>query len=231
MPRARGLLCALCLLLPLPGLSAVAVAQEREPSQRWWAGVGVGGGSVESLAPAPSAGRSAVDGSLEVGYRLTSSWGLGMELGALAPVSGCREAGCSDVQGEFAPAFNRLFAFGEFRPRNSGLRLRAGMGLSRFCYTRHWDEDAWSMLDTLMLLFDEDYLYTSGSGSWRCDAARRALGGAVSVGYDWRAGRNAPVSLGVRVTAEAARFSASPAAGLPAFHHRAVMLSLHLLVH
>lgn len=229
MPRARGVLRALLLLVP--GLSGIAVAQEAGPGQRWWAGVSVGGGTVESLAPAPSAGRSVLDGSLEVGYRLTPNWGMGMELGALAPVSGCRDLGCSEEHSDFAPAFNRLFAFGEFRPRDSGLRLRAGMGLSRFCYARHWDDDAWSMLDTVLLLFDEDYLYVGGSGSWRCDAARRAFGGAVSVGYDWRAARNAPVSVGVRLTAEAAKFSASPAAGLPAFHHRAVVLSLHLLVH
>ncbi len=231
MPRARGLLPALLLLLPLPALSAGAIAPLEDSIQRWWAGIGVGGGSVESPAPAPSAGRRVLNGSVEVGYRLTPNWALGMELGAIAPVSGCRDMGCGNEQVDFAPSFNRLFAFGELRPRDSGLRLRAGVGMSRFCYARHWDKDGWSLFDTLMVVFDSDYLYTDGSGAWRCDGSRRALGGAVSVGYDWQAGRNAPVSLGVRLTAEAAGFSASPEIGLPAFRHRAVMLSLHLLVH
>jgi hypothetical protein len=230
MPRARGLLPLLLVLLPLPALCAAATVRDEAPFQPFWAGVGMGGGRVESLAPAPSAGRGGLNGSIEVGYRLTPNWGLGMELGALVPVSGCREVDCGEPA-DFAPAFNRLFAFGEFRPRHSGLRLRAGVGMSRFCYARHWDEDGWSMFDTLMVVFDSDYLYTDGSGAWQCDAARRAFGGALSVGYDWQAGRDAPVSVGVRLTAEAAHFSAGPPTGQPAFRHRAVMLSLHLLVH
>ncbi len=225
MPRARALLSALFLFLPLPALCA----PDEMSMQRFWAGVGIGGGVVKSVDPAPSAGRHGLDGSIEVGFRLTPSWGLGMELGALAPVSGCRDLGCGEVA-DFAPTFNRLMAFGEFRPRNSGLRLRAGVGMSRFCLARHWDHDAWSLFDTLLLVFDEDHIYSEGSGAFRCDAARRAVGGAVSVGYDWQAGRNAPVWLGVRLSAEAARFSESPGAGLPAFRHRAVMLSLHLRV-
>jgi hypothetical protein len=36
--------------------------------------------------------------------------------------------------------------------------------------------------------------------------------------------------MGVRLSAEAARFSGSPASGMPAFGHRAVMLTLHLRV-
>lgn len=225
MPRARGLLSALFLFLPLPALCA----QDEMPLQRFWGGVGIGGGTVKSLAPAPSAGRAGLDGSIEVGYRFSPNWGLGMELGALAPLSGCPELGCGEAA-EFAPAFNRLMAFGEFRPRNSGLRLRAGVGMSRFCYARHWDGDAWSLFDSLLLVFDGDHIYSDGSGAFRCDAARRAIGGVVSVGYDWQAGRDAPVSLGVRLSAEAARFSESPGAGLAAFRHRAVMLSLHLRV-
>lgn len=231
MPRARGLLPLLLVLLPLPALSAAATAGEYDPLRRFWVGVGVGGGNVESLAPAPSAGRGALNGSLEVGYRLNPNWGVGLELGAFAPLSGCPDLGCGETA-DFAPTFNRFFAFGELRPRDSGLRLRAGVGMSRFCYERHWDADAWSMFDTLMVVvFDSDELYSDGSGAWRCDGARRAFGGVVSVGYDWQAGRNAPVSLGLRLSAEAANFSASPGIGLPAFRHRALMLSLHLLVH
>jgi hypothetical protein len=230
MPPVRGLLSALILFLPLPALCAGSAGRDEPPFERFWAGVGVGGGNVKSLAPAPSAGRGGVDGSIEVGYRVTPNWGLGMELGALAPLSGCRDLGCGDASADFAPTFSRLMAFGEFRARNSGLRLRAGVGMSRYCYARHWDGDAWSLFDTLLLVFDEGHIYSEGSGAWLCDGARRAFGGSVSVGYDWQARPDAPVWLGVRLSAEAARFSASPAVGLPAFRHRAVMLSLHLRV-
>lgn len=230
MASVRGLLSALILFLPLPALCAASVVENEVPFERFWGGIGVGGGAVKSLSSAPSAGRGGLEGSIEVGYRFTPNWGLGMELGALAPVSGCRDLGCGDTSADFAPTFNRLMAFGEFRARSSGLRLRAGVGMSRFCYSRHWDSDAWSLFDTLLLVFDDDHIYSGGSGAWLCDGARRAFGAAVSVGYDWQVAPRAPVWLGVRLSAEAARFSASTATGLPAFRHRAVMLSLHLRV-
>jgi hypothetical protein len=215
-------------LLMLPVLAAAQHSQV-PPEQRVWAGVGIGAGAVNSLAPAPGADRDAVAASLEIGSRLTPSWAMGLELGTVAPVSGCREWACGSSSSEFAPSFGRLLAFGELRPRNSGLRLRAGVGVSRFCYQRHWSEDAWSIWDSLLVIFDDDYLYYGGSGAWRCDASRKALGGSVSVGYEWQTA-DAPVSMGVRLSAEAARFSGSPASGMPAFGHRAVMLTLHLRV-
>lgn len=224
MSRIRTLLPALVLAFPLQ-----ALAQESS-AQPWWVGVGVGGGSVNSIAPAPAAGRDAFAASLEMGYRFTPNAGLGLELGAVTPVTGCRELQCGESAAAFAPSFNRLFAFGEYRPGGSGWRLRAGVGFSRFCYQRHWDNEAWSMFDTVMLLIDDDYLETTdGSGAYRCDASRRALGGAVSVGYDWKSSE-APVSVGVRLSAEAANFSRSHDASLPSFRHRAVTLSLHLMV-
>ena len=226
MSCIRRLLPVLMLALPLQVLADQGSGQGQP-----WIGLGLGGGSVNSIAPAPSAGRDAFAASVELGYRFTPGFGLGLELGAVTPVSGCRDLQCGDTDAAFAPSFNRLFAFGEFRPGDSGLRLRAGFGVSRFCYQRHWDKDAWSMFDTVMLLIDDDYLdYSDGSGAYRCDASRKALGGAVSVGYDWSAAENAPVSVGVRLTAEAANFSRSAGVGLPSFRHRAVMLSLHVRV-
>lgn len=218
------------LLLALP-LHALAQGRPYDNFQPWWIGAGMGAGSMKSDAPAPAAGRGAMAASLEAGFRFTPNWGLGLELGAVAPVSGCAEWSCSSEPADFAPSFNRLFAFGEYRAPASGWHVRAGAGVSRFCYDRHWSHDAWSMFDTLMMLIDDEYLLeNSGSGAWRCDAARRAFGGAVSVGYDWKVGPGAPVSMGVRLSAEAANYARSPAIGLPAFKHRAVMLTLHVKV-
>lgn len=197
-----------------------------------WLGVGVGGAAVRSLAPSPSSGREALAGSIELGYRFTPQWGVGLDLGAIAPVSGCTDWDCAASAAEFAPNFTRVFAFGEFRPRNTGWRFRAGAGVSRFCYSRYWSDSAWNWGDIAMMIIDDDYLYdtVSGSGAYRCGARTLALGGSLSVGYDWAVSRNAPVSMGVRLTAEAANFGATRNIGVPAFRHRAVTLTLHLNV-
>jgi hypothetical protein len=79
-----------------------------------------------------------------------------------------------------------------------------------------------------MLDNDSDTETFGGSGGYRCDARMKALGGVVSVGYNWPVARGAPVAVGLRLTAEAANFGATQAIGLPAFRHRAVMLTLHL---
>lgn len=60
----------------------------------------------------------------------------------------------------------------------------------------------------------------------RCDAAQRALGGSVSVSYDWALPRT-PATMGLRLSAETARFKSEPDVNMPSFQHRAVMLSLH----
>lgn len=224
--RRSSLNALLAMLAGIAVWSAPALAQA---SDRWWLGADLGGATVESLAPAPSAGRTAVAASLEFGYRLTPQLGLGFEYGGVVPPGGCAEFGCGSSPADFAPNFTRLFAFGEFRPRDSGWRIRAGAGVSRFCYSQHWDSSAWGWGDTLnVILFgDEDDTF-EGSGAFRCDARMKALGGAVSVGYDWPAKDGAPLSVGWRLSAEVANFDATPAINLPAFRHRAVMLTLHL---
>lgn len=190
-----------------------------------WLGVGLGHGSFRSLQPAPSAGRQALVASIEVGHRLNRDWGAGLEMSGLLPFTGCNQWDCSDSPAGFAPNFGRFSAFAEYRPGRTGLRLRAGLGMSRFCYRSHWSDTAWSWLDTLVLLtLDEDHDY--GTGAMRCDAAQRSLGGSVSVSYDWALQRT-PATLGLRLSAEAANFKGEPDVNMPSFRHRAVMLSLH----
>jgi hypothetical protein len=231
--RRSSLNALLVMLAGFAAWSAPATAQD-ESGSRWWLGAGLGGASVNSLAPAPSAGRHALAASVDFGYRLTPQWGLGFEFGAVAPVAGCKDWACAGTASAFAPNFTRLFAFSEFRPRDSGWRFRAGAGASRFCFSRHWSDSAWGWGDTFdvilsaMLDNDSDTETFGGSGGWRCDARMKALGGAVSVGYDWPVSRGAPVAVGLRLSAEAANFGATPAIGLPGFRHRAVMLTLHL---
>jgi hypothetical protein len=222
------------LLNAVLAICAPVFAQSSEPAPGLWLGAGLGAASVKSMYPAPSAGRDALAASADLGYRFTPHWGLGMEFAAVVPVDGCADWQCAGSPAVFAPTFTRITAFGEFRPGHSGWRLRAGAGASRFCYSRHWSDSAWSIGDTLGLLLtaaldgDVDEGSDSGSGAYRCDARMRALGGVVSVGYDWPVSANRPITAGLRLTAEAANFGATPAIGLPAFRHRAVMLTLHV---
>jgi hypothetical protein len=222
------------LLAAIAGLATpvVSIAQQsvypRDKEMPFWLGIGVGGAAVNSLAPAPSADREAMAASIEFGYRPTPDWGVGLEYGGVLPFEGCAQWDCGESRADFAPNFTRFFAFGEYRPRDSGLRLRAGFGVSRFCYARYWSEDAWSWGDIIHLMIDDDYLEygEGGSGAWRCEASRQALGGSVSLGYDWPLADNT-ASMGVRLTAEAANFARTPGTDLPSFRHRAVLFTVH----
>lgn len=215
-------------------LAPAALAQDYDlddpGARRVWVGAGLGGGKVKSQAPSPAAGSGFVSASVEVGYRLQRNWGIGMELGAIGPTSGCEEWNCGSSPASFAPNFSRLMAFGEYRPRDSGLRIRAGFGASRFCYERSWDGNAWSPFDFVMALIDDNYLLAAdgGSGAWRCDRSRHALGGSVSVGYDWRVDRGSPLLMGVRLSAEGANYPETRRIDVPKFRHRAVTLSLQM---
>jgi len=71
----------------------------------------------------------------------------------------------------------------------------------------------------MMLNGDSGNETVGGSGGYRCDARMNALGGVVSVGYDWPVAANAPLSMGLRLSAETADFRDTPAIGLPAFRH------------
>lgn len=202
-----------------------AFAQHRGDPPPLWLGAGLGTGTFRSLDPAPSAGRDGLAASIEMGYRVRKDWGVGLEFGAILPAGGCAQWECGE-RADFAPNFGRFSTFAEYHPGRSGLRLRAGVGLSRFCYRRHWEPDGWSWADTLAAVFYEDLWAFGGTGAWQCDAARRALAGSVSVGYDWPLARM-PATLGVRLTAEAANYAGKPTLDMPAFRHRAVLLTLH----
>jgi hypothetical protein len=228
----RGLLIAIASATALPALAQI---EDESGAAPWWLDVGAGGATVGSPASAPAANRNGLAASLDFGFRITPRWGLGLEFGAVAPSHGCAAWQCDVTSADFAPAFTRIFAFGELRPGNSGWRLRAGAGLSRYCYSAHWSDSAWSWTDTVdvaLLLLGDGPLdgRIGGGGGYVCDAHNNALGGTVSVGYDWRVSTQAPVSMGVRLSAEAANFSAEGPIGLPAFKHRAVMLTLHLKI-
>lgn len=240
-PVRRSTACSFQAIL-LASLAWVAPALAQGAQQppgdewlsRWWVSAGLGSAVVQSGKPAPSAGRSGLSASVDVGYRHNAEWGLGFEYALVAPLAGCTVWDCAASLGDFAPNFTRLMAFAEYRPQPSGWRFRAGTGVSRFCYQRHWSESAWGWGDALELvisgLLDDDYVDdpASRSGAWRCDGRAKALGAMVSLGYDWRVHRSSPLSMGWRLTAEAANFDRTPAIGLPAFRHRAVMLSLQL---
>lgn len=237
--RQEILKIALFTMLGVTTLSTPVLAQQgparftEDSLQRFWLSAGLGGAAVHSVASAPSADRNGIAASIDVGYRFSPQWGMGFEYGVVAPTSGCTVWQCAGSVGGFAPNFTRALAFGEYRPRHSRWRFRAGAGVSRFCYSHHWSESAWGWGDTLEVLIsaivDEDYDDDGQrSGAWRCDGRTKALGAAVSMGYDWPIKDGAPVSMGVRLTAETARFGGTPAIGLPGFRHRALMLSLHL---
>lgn len=223
------------LVVMLAGLAVWSMpALARDEAGSWWLGVGLGAASVDSPEPAPSAGRGALAASIDFGHRFTPQWGLGLEFGAVVPKDGCPDWECPSTATGFAPNITSMFAVGEFRPHGSRWRLRAGAGVSRFCYRSHWSDSAWNWVDTLDVLLaallDDvpDAETFSGGGAYRCDARRKALGGSLSVGYDWPLSARAPVSMGLRLRAEAASFEAAPAVGLPAFKHRVLMLTLHL---
>jgi hypothetical protein len=197
----------------------------------YWLSVGMGGGKVNSLAPAPSAGRDAFGASVEAGIRLTPEWGIGLEYGIVAPNSGCGGHHCTPSEPDFAPNFTRGFLIGEYRPpHDRGLRLRAGVGVSNMCYRHYRTEgSAWgAFLEFLEVVLSDDHGHDHDSDGphWSCKSLS-ALGGSVSVGYQWEIERS-NTSIGLQLRAEAANFAASNKAGTPAFRHRAVMLQIQL---
>lgn len=190
----------------------------------WWLGVGLGTGSITSSAPAPSAQRDGFAANLDFGYRLTPSWGLGFEIGIIAPAGGCGARYCAPTDPQFAPNFAHWFGVSEWRPGNAGWRIRASAGLSTMCYDYyHSDNPGWATFWNVVLFGD---VQVGSVGSTRCRTLD-ALGAAVSVGYQWPLGESG-TSMGLQLRGEAANFAASSEAGLPAFHHRALMLLLQM---
>ncbi len=210
---AMAWLVLITLLCP-----AVAGSSELEPESTFWGSLGLGAGKVASDAPAPSADRSGFALNIEGGYRFNSQWGLGLEFGAIATSGGCDGLGCTPASPDFAPNFSHFFAVGEYRPANSGWRLRGGAGISSMCYS--WYKSHANALEKFfnVLLGNDDP--TDYSISCR---SLSALGVSAAVGYQWSF-PDSHASLGLQLRGEAANFSASARAGLPAFHHRSVVL-------
>jgi hypothetical protein len=128
----------------------------------------------------------------------------------------------------FAPDFTRWFLIGEYRPPGAdrGWRLRAGVGVSNMCY-RHYKttQSAWERFIEYLLFDDEDYYdYSADRTYWSCKSLS-ALGGSVSVGYQWEL-KDTRTSVGLQLRGEAANYAASTTAGTPAFRHRALMLQV-----
>lgn len=189
----------------------------------WWAGIGAGGGSITSDSQAPSADRSAFTGNIEIGYRLSRNWGLGVEYGVIAPGHGCDREGCSTTSPDFAPDFTRWFLLGEYRPDNSGLRLRASAGVSYMCYSYFTGRrSAWNKFWDAVL-FGSDGEYDVGDTKRSCNSLH-TMGAALSVGYQWST--EGQSSVGLQLRGEAANYDASSKAGTPAFRHRAVMMQV-----
>lgn len=191
----------------------------------YWLSVGIGGGAVTSTSRAPSAKRDAFGASIDAGIRFTPHWGIGLEYGVVAPVSGCGEHHCSPSEPEFAPDFTRWFLIGEYRPPgNRGLRLRAGVGVSSMCYDHYRAEGASAWEEFLEAVLLDDYDVDSDGSHWACRSLS-ALGGSVSLGYQWEL-KDTHGSIGLQLRAEGANFAASNKAGTPAFRHRAVMMQV-----
>jgi hypothetical protein len=191
----------------------------------YWLSVGLGGGTVKSAAPAPSAGRDAFGASIDTGIRFTPAWGIGLEYGIVAPGSGCGGHHCSPSEPEFAPDFTRWFLIGEYRPPNDRrLRLRVGVGVSNMCYSHYRAEGASAWQEFLEAVLFDDYDVDTEGTHWSCKSLS-ALGGSVSLGYQWEL-EDTHSSIGLQLRAEGANFAASSKAGTPAFRHRAVMLQV-----
>lgn len=229
---------ALCILAGLASWSAPAMAQydpgswKDESARGWWLGAGIGTASIGSASHGPSAGRGGFAASVDFGYRLTPQWGLGFEYGGVMPVNGCANWDCPEGKAEFSPNFTHLLAFGEYRPRQTGWRFRAGLGVARFCSSKQWSDTAFGWGDVLEIFItaalDGETHGENSGGGYLCEGRVNALTGVASVGYDWSVSAHSPVTMGVRLSAEAAKFSESPAISVPAFRYRAVMLTLHL---
>ena len=217
-PASSGFALPVLLGSLLCPLMANADGYELDPESSFWVSGGLGAGQVVSGSHAPSADRSGFTLNIDVGRRFNSQWGLGLEFGAIAPSGGCDGLSCTTASPDFAPSFSHLFAVGEYRPANSGWRLRGGAGLSSMCYSWYKSHvNAFEKFINVLLGEDDPTDY-----SVRCRNLT-ALGISAAVGYQFSF-PDSHTSLGLQLRGEAANYSASAKAGLPAFHHRAVVL-------
>jgi hypothetical protein len=216
----------LVLLVGLLLCPVLAGAQTRyNVDQPFWLGVGIGGGRVNSDAPAPSAGHDTFAFTIDAGMRITPQWGIGLEYGRIAPGGGCGGHRCTPADHDFAPDFSHWFLLAEHRSGEDGaMRLRAGLGISGMCYHFYKTGNAsfWEVLLAVVIADESDATIRH----WECDSLH-ALGASVSLGYQW-ALPDSGSSIGLQLRGEAANFKASSSAGTPKFRHRAVTVQIQL---
>lgn len=222
--KRTSLLLASLLLWPAFAAAQSGYYPEDFEAERYWLGVGLGGGAVKSAAPAPAADRNAFGASIDVGIRITPQWGVGLEYGVVAPFGGCGGHHCTPDTPGFAPDFTRWFLIGEYRPPGAdrGWRLRAGVGVSSMCY-RYYRTEASDWEEFLEAILFDDY-DDDHRTHWSCKSLS-TLGGSLSLGYQWEL-EDRGSSIGLQLRGEAANFGASTRAGTPAFRHRAVVLQI-----
>jgi Outer membrane protein beta-barrel domain len=177
----------------------LAATQDTATENWWWLGAGIGAAQRDYGSAAP--GDTAFAFTLEAGMQITPHWGLGLELGANMAGSGCDF--CGPYGGSLNTEFDHFFLVGEYRPREYGWRLRAGVGVSAY---------------------DLSYGYGMGYPSYTVNT----FGAGLSAGYQWRLGTVSPLSLGVRLSGEAAHFPARRNLDALSLQYSAVTLTLQL---
>jgi hypothetical protein len=169
------------------------------PGGRWWLGAGIGAAQRDYGSAAP--GETAFAFTLEAGMRITPHWGLGLELGANMAGSGC--SFCGPYGGGLNTEFDHFFLVGEYRPKEYGWRLRAGVGVSAY---------------------DLSYGYGMDYPSYTVNT----FGAGLSAGYQWRLHTVSAMSLGVRLSGEAAHFTPRSNLDTGSVSYSAVTLTVQL---
>ena len=165
-----------------------------------WLGFGVGVASLDTPAAGSTTGLAL---NFDLGVRLTSQWGVALELGTNLPSGGCNTIYCAWEPEDFVPDVDRIVVVGEYRPAGSGWRLRAGLGAWSYCYAT--------------------YAYYLGSCS---DVG--TIGASASVAYHWQFPSRYVSSMGLRLGIEAADFPHKSSVGLPSYNYRAASLTLQI---
>lgn len=182
-----------------PAMASDGSSESTNPAaaaSRWWLGAGIGAAQRDYGSAAP--GDTAFAFTLEAGMHITPHWGLGLELGANMTGSGCKF--CGPYGGGLNSEFDHFFLVGEYRPKEYGWRLRAGVGMSAY---------------------DLSYGYGMDYPSYTVNT----FGAGLSAGYQWRLGTMSLLSLGVRLSGEAAHFPARNNLDIAAVPYSAVTLT------
>jgi hypothetical protein len=172
-----------CVAVARPSVAAIPDTSASTVGT-WWFGGGLGEAQLGSKLQDPGAADSGMNVNLELGLEVTPRWGLGIEIGGntFNSTNLCNQKSCIDLGGGAYDEFDHFYAFGEYRPKNSGWRLRAAAGYAAYCtgLNQVWGD---------------------------CFDTRTTVGASASVGYDWRWSATSPVRFGLRLSGETARFN------------------------